>query len=269
MQVFLYSKFGRIFGEVTRGAADPPLNFRTVFIMSQNLFELNRIFFFGRPYSELLKCFGVEEAALVGKSVLECPSGPSSFVAEANAKGIDAIGIDPLFYRSPQAIRDLARADFRVMFDRVRAASHKFAKRTYQSVEEAEQIRGAGLETFLADYATGKALGRYREGALPYLDFEDESFDVVLCGHLLFIYADTLDLEFHRASLRELCRVTREEVRIHPIVDNGSERYPHLDELLELAAELGFESSIQDVDHEFFKGTSRTLVLRRRGGGKG
>lgn len=232
--------------------------------MSQNLFELTSIYFFGRPYAELLKCFGVEESALVGKSVLECPSGPSSFVVEASARGIDAIGVDPLFYRSPQAIRDLAMADFRVMFDRVKAAPEKFVKRTYESIEAAERLRREGLERFLADYSIGKALGRYREGALPYLEFEDGAFDVVLCGHLLFIYADTLDLEFHRAAFRELCRVAREEVRIHPIVDNGNGRYPHLDELLELADELGFDSSIQDVDHEFFKGTNRTLVLRRK-----
>ncbi|MDQ8180459.1 class I SAM-dependent methyltransferase [Pelagicoccus sp. SDUM812005] len=232
--------------------------------MSQNLFELQSIYFFGRPYAELLKCFGLTEEALVGRSVLECPSGPSSFVVEANARGIDAVGVDPLFYRSPQAIRDLAQADFRVMFDRVKAASDKFVKRTYASVEEAERIRRDGLERFLADYSIGKALGRYREGSLPYLDFEDRSFDVALCGHLLFIYADMLDLEFHRAAFRELCRVAREEVRIHPIVDNGSDRYPHLDELRQLADSLGFDSRIQDVDHEFFTGTNRTLVLRRR-----
>ncbi len=232
--------------------------------MSQNLFELTSIYFFGRPYSELLKCFGIDEKSLIGKSVLECPSGPSSFVAEANTRGINAVGIDPIFYRSLEAVRDLAQADFRVMFDRVKAASHKFVKRTYQSIEEAERVRGEGLQRFLADYKTGKALGRYREGSLPYLEFDDESFDVVLCGHLLFIYSDTLDLEFHCASLRELCRVAREEVRIHPIVDNGSERYPYLDEMLELADKLGFDSRIQDVDHEFFKGTSRTLVLSRR-----
>ncbi|MDQ8186149.1 hypothetical protein [Pelagicoccus sp. SDUM812002] len=234
--------------------------------MSQNLFELQSIYFFGRPYAELLKCFGVLEEELVGKSVLECPSGPSSFVVEANARGIDAVGVDPLFYRSPQAIRDLALADFRVMFDRVKASSHKFVKRTYESVEAAERIRRAGMLRFIEDYSIGKALGRYQEGALPYLDFEDGSFDSVLCGHLLFIYADTLDVEFHRSAIRELCRVAREEVRIHPIVDNGSERYPHLDELLGLADELGFDSRIQDVDHEFFAGTNRTLILKRRTG---
>lgn len=235
--------------------------------MSRELFELNSIYFFGRPYSELMRCFGLDETALVGKSVLECPSGPSSFVAEANACGISAVGVDPLFYRSPAAVRSLALADFKLMFERVRGAPpDRFVQRTYESIEDAEASRLAGLERFLADYATGKALGRYQEGALPYLNFEDASFDIVVCGHLLFIYSATLDLEFHRSAIQEMCRVSREEVRIHPIVDNGSERYPHLDELIQLAASLGFEAKVQDVDHEFFRGSNRTLVLTRKSG---
>lgn len=246
--------------EKTAGAT---VNFESLFTMSQNFFELTSIYFFGRPYSELLKCFALSENDLRGKSVLECPSGPSSFVAEACSAGIEAVGVDPLFYRSPEGIRDLALADFRVMFDQVRKAPEKFVRKTYESIEEAERIRREGLGRFLADYGSGKALGRYREGALPYLEFEDKSFDLALCGHLLFIYSASLDLEFHRAAIRELCRVARSEVRIHPVVDSGNERYPHLDELIEFAESLGFESCIQDVDHEFFKGTNRTLVLKR------
>lgn len=234
--------------------------------MSHYRFELSSIYFFGRPYAELLKCFGLEESELIGRSVLECPSGPSSFVAEANRVGVKAVGVDPIFYRSPAAVRTLAMADFRLMFERVRMAPPgKFVQRTYRSIDEAESVRLAGLERFLADYGTGKALGRYQEGALPALGFADRSFDTVLCGHLLFIYSESLDVAFHRAAIRELCRVAREEVRIHPVVDSGSERYPYLGEILELANQSGFEARIQDVDHEFFKGTSRTLVLRRRG----
>ncbi|MBC2606072.1 hypothetical protein [Pelagicoccus albus] len=232
--------------------------------MSQKQFSLNSIYFFGRPYAELLRCFGIDEADLIGKQVLECPSGPSSFVYEANRRGIDAIGIDPLFYRSPSAIRDLAESDFRLMFDRVRQSAEHFVQKTYASVEEAEALRSEGLQSFLSDYAIGKANGRYQEGSLPYLKFEDNAFDFVLCGHLMFIYSDTLDREFHRASLEELCRVAREEVRIHPVVDNGNARHPFLDELLDLADELGFDATVETVDHEFFKGTDRTLVLRRR-----
>lgn len=72
--------------------------------------------FFGRPYEELILCFGLEENDLKGKAILDCPSGPSSFVAEANPAGILATGSDPMFYRNPDAIEKLAYSDFEDIF---------------------------------------------------------------------------------------------------------------------------------------------------------
>src|SRR5690606_4077656 len=103
---------------------------------SHFLNDISHVSFFGRPYSELLKCFGLLESDLAGKSVLECPSGPSSFVVEAIGKGINAVGVDPLFYRNPDAIRSLALADFESMFERVRLGAARFVRRTYRSIEE-------------------------------------------------------------------------------------------------------------------------------------
>ncbi|MDQ8202774.1 hypothetical protein [Pelagicoccus sp. SDUM812003] len=232
--------------------------------MTHFLSTLSSVSFFGRPYGELLKCFGLDESELIGKSVLECPAGPSSFVAEANQRGIRAIGIDPLFYRNPEAIATLAYSDFRSMFERVRRAKQRFSTRTYASVEEAEATRLEGLQRFVRDYRRNYGTGCYRVGSLPKLDFDDRSFDAVLCAHFLFIYSDQFDRGFHLDAMRELCRVAREQVRIHPIVDATNGPYPHLDDLLELVDQLGFDSCIHEVDHEFFKGTNRTLTLRRR-----
>lgn len=232
-------------------------------IMSHFLKDLTAVSFFGRPYRELLNCFGLEESELIGTRVLELPSGPSSFVAEGTRRGIDVTGVDPLFYRSPEALRRLAVSDFESMFERVRAKSDRFARKTYASIEEAETVRREALELFLEDYAKGFAVGRYRVGELPSLDFEDASFDRVLCAHFLFIYSDLFDEAFHLKAVEELCRLARNEVRIHPLVDATGEVYPGLELLRRRAGELGFSSRIQNVDHEFFKGTTQTLVLER------
>lgn len=221
------------------------------------------ISFFGRPYEELLRCFGVSEERLRGKTVLDCPAGPSAFVAEANRRGIAATGVDPLFYRSPEALERLARCDFEEMFARVRQNSDRFVARTYASIDEAERVRRAAIGVFLEDYRSGFAAGRYRCGALPRLDFPNRSFDVVLCAHLLFVYAEKLDFAFHRDAIAELCRVAAEEVRIHPLTTSSNGDYPGFDELLEAARSLGFEPSVESVEHEFFRGSNRTLVLRR------
>ncbi len=73
--------------------------------------------------------------------------------------------------------------------------------------------RLAAMENFLADYEAGKAAGRYIEGVLPSLPFADDSFDLALCSHLLFLYSEQLDADFHIAAVRELLRVAR-DVRI-------------------------------------------------------
>lgn len=233
--------------------------------MTHFLQDLSSVSFFGRPFEELRRCFGLSLADMRGRSILECPSGPSSFVAEASRLGISVVGVDPLFYRSPEGLAALARSDFEEMFRRVRAGAERFVRRTYGSVDEAESARRAGLELFLSDYRSGFAAGRYLAGALPDLAFGDEAFDLVLCGHFLCIYAEQFDREFHEEAVRELCRVARREVRIHPIVNSANQRYAHLDRMVAAAEGAGFAARVEEVGHEFFRGSNETLVLRRTG----
>ena len=58
---------------------------------------------------------------------------------------------------------------------------------------------------------------RGRDGALPRLPFFDGAFDLVLCAHLLFIYARRFDFAWHLAACQELVRVSAGEVRLHPV----------------------------------------------------
>jgi hypothetical protein len=60
---------------------------------------------------------------------------------------------------------------------------------------------------------------RYVPVTLPSLPFKDGEFDILLSAHFLFMYADRLDYEFHINTLNELLRVTKEEIRIFPLVD--------------------------------------------------
>jgi hypothetical protein len=73
-------------------------------------------FFIGRPYDELILYFGLEENDLKGKEILDRPSAPSSFVAEANPAGILATGSVPMLNRNPDAIEKLAYSDIEHIF---------------------------------------------------------------------------------------------------------------------------------------------------------
>jgi len=181
-------------------------------------FVLKETAFFGRPYEELLRCFGLSENELKGRRVLDCPAGPDSFVAEGLERGIDVTGVDPMYYRSPNAIDRLARSEFKDMYRKVRESQNRFVARTYDSIDESELVRNASLEKFLEHYRRTYPNGKYVAASLPELPFADNSFDVTICGHLFFIYGNLFDEEFHRRAVRELVRVTRRELRIHPLV---------------------------------------------------
>src|SRR5688572_33034914 len=58
--------------------------------------------FFGRSLAEYTQCFALDLLALRGRDVLDVASGPSSFVAEACARRIDAVAVDPLYRGSAE-----------------------------------------------------------------------------------------------------------------------------------------------------------------------
>jgi hypothetical protein len=72
---------------------------------------LEGIAFFGRTLNEYLGMFAISLDELKGKKILDCPSGPASFIAEATKLGIEAIGCDPLYVADYQQLADKARND--------------------------------------------------------------------------------------------------------------------------------------------------------------
>ncbi len=55
------------------------------------------------------------------------------------------------------------------------------------------------------------------------------------------MYADRLDYQFRIITLNELLRVTKEEVRIFPLVDLEGKRYKHLDKLISYLADMAIQ----------------------------
>jgi hypothetical protein len=78
--------------------------------------HITQTFFIGRPYDEFILYFGLDENDLKGKEILDRPSAPSSFVAEANPAGILAMGSVPMLNRNPDAIEKLAYSDIEHIF---------------------------------------------------------------------------------------------------------------------------------------------------------
>ncbi len=225
--------------------------------------DLPAVSFFGRTLAEYRQFFRLEPDSLRDRAVLDVAAGPSSFTAEASRLGARAVASDPLYGCTPDALAAHVQMDYARMFAQMRAKPHLLRFYFFASIDAAEADRRAAAARFLADYADYFVHGRYVGAALPHLPFADRAFGLVLCAHLLFLYAGRFDFDWHAAACRELVRVSAEEVRIHPLCGLDGQPWPGLDRLRANLAAGGIDSEIMAVDYEFFIGTGTTLRLKR------
>jgi len=136
----------------------------------------------------------------------------------------------------------------------------KFVWDVITSVEELGRLRLAAMNTFLADYQDGQALGRYVPAELPHLPFAARAFDLALCSHFLFFYGDQLSLEFHKNSVDELCRVAR-EVRLFPLLTYNTEPSPFVRPVIQHLEDSGRTVSVRKVPYEFQRGGNMMLTI--------
>jgi hypothetical protein len=99
-------------------------------------------------------------------------------------------------------------------------------------------------------------------GRIPSLPFPDALFDLALCSHLLFLYSRQLDGMFHRAAIRELCRVAC-EVRVFPLLALDGLPSAHVAACVEQLRGEGHDVAIETVRYEFQRGGNQMLRIRR------
>jgi hypothetical protein len=194
---------------------------------------------------------------------LDCPSGASSFVAEAHNKhGINIVGCDLLFDKDPKILQEQGDQDIEYVVERVSISPNLYKWDFYSSVEELRNFRKLALNQFISDYKLGTER-RYVKAELPKLPFEDRSFDLVLSGHFLFTYAHKFGFPFILSSIKELVRVCSGEVRIYPLQKSSFKPYERMPDLLYiLKNQSGIACNIVPVPFEFQKGSNKMLCLR-------
>jgi hypothetical protein len=224
------------------------------------MFTLEHVVPWGRSFDEYCSMFalGSDELAL---RILGCGDGPASFNAEATRRGTAVTSCDPIYRWDAEQIRERIGATYDQIIDQTRRNRDQFVWTSIRTVDELGQVRMAAMEAFLSDYEQGRADGRYVEATLPTLPFADSSFDLALCSHLLFLYSVQLGEEFHRESLRELCRVAR-EVRIFPLLALGGERSPYVEGSVADLRKSGHDVSIEGVAYEFQRGGNQMMRIR-------
>lgn len=227
-------------------------------------FTLSDTVFVGRRADAYEALFDLDLAELDADSLLDCPGGPCSFTAHANERGLDATAVDALYGRPPAEIRDRAEAGV----DTLRATfagdgdASRFCWSFYDSVDAMLRRFTEASERFLDDYRDHWQGDRYRQAELPTLPFDDDTFDLVVSGHLLFVYGETFSYGFHERSLLELCRVSADQVRVAPITEQEhARRYRHLPRLRETVEDAGYTTRIRPGRLPFFDDDPEILVV--------
>ena len=207
----------------------------------------------------------------LGASILDCAGGPSSFNAEMTREGYRVVSSDPMYRFSAAEISRRIDEVFGSVIEGVRSNRKGFSWRIMRSPERLEEVRRSAMDLFLEDFPRGSSEGRYVEGSLPTLPFEDGTFDLALCSHFLFTYSAQLSQEFHLASILEMCRVA-EEARVFPLLTSSvhacggeGEASPHLGPVLDGLRERGYEARVEGVPYEFQKGGDEMLRVRKPG----
>ncbi len=226
--------------------------------------DIDRIVFFGRTYAEYISMFSLGEAILKHGRILDSPAGASSFAAEAHQLGIDATACDIAYNRSADELIEKCENDIQHVFEKFDEAAHLYVWDYYKNKDEVIALRKKALKLFAEDFPAGFKEKRYVEAGLPHLPFADKSFSLVLSGNFLFLYGDRLDLDFHKAYIKELIRICSGEVRIFPLVGLDAKPYPYLDDTMLFIESSGIKAEVIKVPFEFQRGANMMLKLYRR-----
>jgi len=229
---------------------------------SSDRYAIDDVAFIGRTVGEYEEMFDLDLSSWAGESVLDCPGGACAFVSWANDHGIDAVGADLLYDVPPDELREKCERDVDTAVAGFDGVEDQFVWEFYDGVPDVRDHWTTAYRQFAADYADHYDTDRYVQAQLPDLPFDDDSFSLVLSAHLMFLYMDKLDHEFHEASLLELARVAREEVRVYPLVRFDGKKYPRLDELRETLADAGYATEIRPISFEFLREEPELLVVK-------
>lgn len=213
-----------------------------------------------RSFAEYVAFFDLDAGDLP-RRIVDVSAGASNFVAEAAHRGVHALDVDPayrdasMWTRLHQSVTDGAQL--------IAAHSDHFVYDWYATPARRAEMRHAAMENFLADYQSHP--DRYQAAALPGLPLATGSYDLALCSHLLFTWAEVFDELWHLAALIELARVA-DEVRVYPLVLQGNGTpVAFVDSLrTRLLEGFGIHSHIERVPYEFQRGACHMLRLCRR-----
>lgn len=223
--------------------------------------NLENVVPWGRDLTEYQNMFLLSKKDLQSK-ILGCGDGPSSFNLEVTKLNGEITSIDPIYQFTKEKIEQRIKETSSIISEQIRENKDDFIWTNIKSVDDLIDIRLTSMENFIKDYEKGKEEKRYIFNELPKLSFKNDSFDLVLSSHFLFLYSEHFDLQFHIDALLEMCRVSQKEVKIFPLCDLKNQKSKYIEPIIEILNNNGFETQIIKSNYEFQKGVNEVLSIK-------
>jgi hypothetical protein len=215
----------------------------------------------GRRKSEYYEMFNLNDLP-DGRNILDCEGGPSSFNFEMKDSKNKVVSIDPLYQFSKFEINNRINETFSDIKKQTYKNRDKFIWNNLKNINDWESSRKSAMELFISDFENGKNEKRYIHQELPDLSFQNNSFDIAICSHFLFLYSNNFNLQFHIDSILEMLRVAG-EVRIFPLVDLNAQKSIYVDAVVDYFSNTDIACAIVKTNYEFQKGSNEYLKLTR------
>ena len=227
-------------------------------LVRKDRMNLERVVLIGRRFWEYERFFGLADVAADWK-IADIGGGVSSFCAEACESGLNVMAIDPIYGIDADKLETKCEDDLKDMIRKLSGIEHLYLWNEFKDKPALEDNRRDAYRRFIGHYRS--APERYIHGALPSIEANDQSCDLALVSHLLFLYDHILDEKFHRESVRELMRIARREIRIFPIVSLSGYRSPFVEAVIDEAGRG--KAEILKTNYMFIRGGDEYLKISK------
>jgi hypothetical protein len=251
----------------------------TLFILISGLNASATVAFFGRDYETYKDMFCLNDNQLQDQTILDTPSGPSTFLGTLKEKGWlkpGSFGVD-LAYADIETMKKLIdhgmRMSFIPYFDGTfRNWPAAFQTRFVEKFNHFNQVH----DQFLAYYQKYPEI--FLKGDIQKLEetVKPNAFDLILSSNLLFLYSGETEIneEFHRNAILSMIRVLKSngEIRIFPLEDLEAKFPPFLDHLIaelklqpiELQRTNGCAPSVGHLIKRQYEARGQMLIIRKK-----
>lgn len=222
-------------------------------------FYIDKIAFIGRSYDEYMKMFDLDLNYLMNKKILDCAAGASSFTSEISNMGLNGIATDILYDNETDVLEKKFKNDLLKVLKAFSGVDDLYVWDYFKTPNKLRNHRIYTYQTFMNHYRKEKH-SKYIKSELPKLPFKNSEFSLVLSSHFLFLYDDRLSYEFHKDSIQEMIRISK-EIRIFPLVGFDGMKSSFVDKIIQFCFYNGAKVQILKVPYEFMRGGNEMMKI--------